>query len=283
MSPHPDEHSRRHFLALMGGVGLTPLLSTLRSGEFPAPASDVTVLTGATVIDGTGAPARADQTIVLVGDRIASVGGPGPIPPVLGDPRRRPARQVRHPGPCDMHTHGGTDELFDIPLHIANGVTTVREMWGFPETHAVRDRIESGQLLGPHFTIASNLIDGPNSIWAPFATEVVTAEEGRQAARDAKAADADFIKIYSFLGQEAFGGLRSEARRLRIPVAGHAPARLRVPMLIDAGMRSFEHLYGMPIATSTLEDEYLKQLNETPLDPAFLVVPPSRPPRVDEP
>ena len=100
---------------------------------------------------------------------------------------------------------------------------------------------------------------------------MVTAEEGRQAARDAKAANADFIKIYSFLGQEAFDGLRAEARRLHIPVAGHAPARLPVPKLIDARMRSFEHLYGMPMATSTLEEEYLQQLNETALDPAILL------------
>ncbi len=36
-------------------------------------------------------------------------------------------------------------------------------MWGY-ETHAVHDPIESGQLLGPRFTIASNLIDGPDSV-----------------------------------------------------------------------------------------------------------------------
>jgi imidazolonepropionase-like amidohydrolase len=263
-----DEYSRRQFLTWLGGVSLVPLLGPFLSAESAWASGHITVLTGATVIDGTGAPARGDQAVVLVGERIAWVGPRSQLPPTDGARVIELSGKYVMPGLCDMHTHFGFDELLTIPLHIANGVTSVREMWGFPEIHAVRNRINSGQLLGPHFTIASNIIDGAHSIWAPDATEVVTAEEGRQAARDAKDAGADFIKIYSFLREEAFRGLNDEARRLGIPVAGHAPAPLSVRMLTHAGMRSFEHLYGMPMATSTYEQKYLKQLNDTPVDPA---------------
>jgi hypothetical protein len=166
------------------------------------------------------------------------------------------------PGLWDMHTHDGVSDRIAIPLHIANGVTSVREMWGLPQTHAVRERIERGQLVGPRFTIASNLIDGAQSVWAPRATEAVSAADGRAAARAAKQANADFVKVYSYLGQEAFYALADEAGRLGLPLAGHQPIRLPGRDVLTAGMRSFEHLFSMPTATSVHETRILQRLND---------------------
>jgi imidazolonepropionase-like amidohydrolase len=228
--------------------------------------ANVMVLTNVTVIDGTGAPARHNVTLVLVGDRIAWIGHA--VPPVTGARVIDLRGKYVVPGLWDMHTHFGFDDKITVPLHIANGVTSVREMWGLPEIRAVRDRIERGELLGPRFTISSSIIDGANSVWAPDSTEVVTAEQARAAVRAAKAEDADFIKIYTYLEREAFFALVDEARRVGLAFAGHHPARLRVREVADAGMRSFEHLYSLPIATSRRENEIQRLLNTTPVDPA---------------
>ncbi len=245
-------YDRRDFLQWLALAGLSGLA---------AHGTDVTVLSGVTLIDGTGTPAKRDMTLVLSGDRIAWIGRRPGLPHTMRG-------KFVIPGLWDMHTHYGFDDRIVVPLHVANGVTSIREMWGFPQIHDVRDRIEAGQLLGPRMTIASSLIDGPPSVWAPDATEVQTAAQARAAVRLAAASRADFLKIYSYLGREAFDALVDEARAVGLPVAGHHPARLRLREVSDAGMRSFEHLYGMPTATSTVEDQIQRQLNDTPVDPA---------------
>lgn len=176
------------------------------------------------------------------------------------------------PGLWDMHTHYGFSEDIFIPLYIANGVTGIREMWGYPEIHATHAKIESGQLLGPRMIIASSIIDGPYSVWEsevpPSATVVSTDAEARAAVHQAKAEGADFLKVYSYLSRECIAAIADEGRRLGLPVAGHLPWRLPAIETNELGLRCFEHLYGMPLATSSREDEILRQLAETPIDPA---------------
>src|SRR5262245_30179852 len=117
-----DSQSRRRFLRWLAMVGAA-IPAVLRSAAEAA--TDITVLTHVTVIDGTGAPPRHNVTIVLVGDWIAWIGH--------GTPPSDGARIVdlrgRYviPGLWDMHTHFGFDDKITVPLHIANGVTGVRE------------------------------------------------------------------------------------------------------------------------------------------------------------
>lgn len=270
------ENSRREFLRWLSvsGAGVVAaggvLPAAFASAAQADPATDITVLKHATVIDGTDRPARRDVTIVLVGDHIAYVGEPHAAAVPHGARVVDARGKFVIPGLWDMHTHFALSEDIFIPLYIANGVTGIREMWGYPEIHATHQKIESGQLLGPRMVIASNIIDGPNSVWGggiPAATEVSTEAEARQAVRQAKADGADFVKVYSYLNAESIAAITDEGRRLGLPVAGHLPWRLPGGATSDAGVRCFEHLYGMPIATSTQEDTILRQLADTPIDP----------------
>ncbi|WP_051793403.1 amidohydrolase family protein [Kibdelosporangium aridum] len=138
---------------------------------------------------------------------------------------------------------------------------------GFPGAAPGAGPDQPWGILGPRFTIASALIDGQYSLW-PTATKVVTAEEARAAVRTAKAENADFIKIYSFLLPEAFHALNDEARKVGLRIAGHQPVRIPVREVIAAGMRSYEHMYQMPLATSRDEDALLRRIVNTPIDPA---------------
>jgi hypothetical protein len=136
------------------------------------------VLHRITVIDATGAPARQDMTVVIVGDRISGL-DPADNARVPKDARVVDATgKFLIPGLWDMHVHWGQKDY--LPLFIANGVTGVRVMAGQPLHQRWRKEIEGGTLLGPRMTIASTIVDGPKPWW-PNSIAVGSEAEARQA------------------------------------------------------------------------------------------------------
>ncbi|WP_394620375.1 amidohydrolase family protein [Lentzea sp. JNUCC 0626] len=221
------------------------------------------MLRGATLIDGTGRAPVPDSTVVLAGDRILAAGRLREIP--RGVTVIDVTGKFVIPGLWDLHTHATYFETTLAPLHVVHGVTGIREMWGMPETHDTRRRIESGEVLGPRMIIASAIVDGPGAIW-PGADIVSTPEQARAAVRRAKDGGADFVKVYSFLSPECYTAIADEARRLRIPFAGHIPAR--VPVQNALAQHTHEHLYNLFTSTSDNADALYGQLNALPDDPA---------------
>ncbi len=265
------EANRRDFLRWLAtaGAGLAAagVAPALFAQEAAAAGTDVVVVLGATVVDGTDAPARPNSAVVLVGDRIAWVG------PAAELPHRAGARIVdgrgRYliPGLWDMHAHGIDYEKLWPPLFLANGVTGIREMQGYDENRATRDKIVRGELLGPRVVLASSILDGPVSLLGPPITQVATPEEGRAAVRTAVEQGSDFVKVYFYLPKDVFLAIADECRRVGLPFAGHWPYRLRQVEAARAGQRTFEHLFGLFIATSRRRDEFLARLDATPFDP----------------
>jgi hypothetical protein len=266
------EANRRDFLRWLAvaGAGLAAagIAPAVFAQEAAAAGADVVVVLGATVVDGTDGPPAPDSAVVLVGDRIAWAGPAADLPPLTGvrvvDGRGR----YLVPGLWDLHTHGLDYEAIFPPLYLANGVTGIREMWGYAENRAARDKIVRGELAGPRAVMGSSIIDGPVSLLGPPVTKVATAGEARAAVRTAEAEGADFVKVYSYLGAEAYDAIVDECRRVGLPFAGHWPYRVPQPAASDAGQRSFEHLFGVPAYTSARRDEILATLAATPFDPA---------------
>ncbi|HKZ81185.1 MAG TPA: amidohydrolase family protein [Pyrinomonadaceae bacterium] len=93
------------------------------------PQTRALVLTHVTVIDMTGAPAKADMTVVITGSRITAVGKVGQARPPLGAQIVDANGMFLIPGLWDMHVHF-TEIERSFPLFIANGVTGVRNMGG---------------------------------------------------------------------------------------------------------------------------------------------------------
>ncbi|WP_020667306.1 amidohydrolase family protein [Amycolatopsis nigrescens] len=265
------EFDRRAFLAWLGsGVfGSGVFGATVLSGGRTAAAglTGVTVLTHATVIDGTGAPPRPDTTVVLSGDRILAVGRPPETPAMAGVRVLDLTGRFVIPGLWDLHAHESTLERTFPPMHLVHGVTGIREMQGFPATHEVRSRIESGALDGPRMVIASNIIDGPNSR-VPGSTRVTTPAEARAAVRQARLERADFVKVYSFFEREGYLAVAEEAKRQGIPFAGHNPSLFSVQEVADRGQHSIEHMYGLHLATSSRMPELYRQIAAMSGDPA---------------
>lgn len=269
-----SEASRRTFLSWLSKSGLA-LAAVGATGAWPTAAvaerSGVLVFTNATLIDGTGAGPRPGTTIVVAGNRIAAVGRHGIAPPAGTRVVDLRGKYVL-PGLWEMHAHTIGIERVLAPSFIVNGVTTVREMWGTPHVRRVRERIVSGELLGPRQVLASNIVDGPNSWLAGFEgnqpIQVRTVAEARAAVRQAKRDKADFVKLYSLLRRDTFVAAAEEAKRLGLPIAGHVPDRLSVVLGSDLGMRSQEHLYALYVDVSSARDEIRRTIENTPDDPA---------------
>lgn len=238
---------------------LIALAGPSRTQEKAAVTTRPIAITHVTVIDATGAPAKADTTVVITDGRISSIGPSAQLKTPEAAQIVDATGKFLIPGLWDMHVHWYLERY--LPLFIANGVTGVRQMWGVPLHQQWRDRIERGELVGPRMVIASKIVDGPKPIW-PGSTTASDENQGREAVVEAKRTGADFIKVYSLLPREAFLGIADEAKKQGISFAGHVPLSVALSEASDMGMKSVEHLTGVFSACSSREDELLKAARE---------------------
>lgn len=182
-----------------------------------------------------------DQTVVVRGDRIAWTGPANAARLPAGALRIDARGQYLLPAFADMHIHLGRRE--DLLTYIANGVTTVRNMWGTPRDLAWRDSINAGTLLGPRIVTAGSILDGePPSV--PQMTVLTDTIQARIEVERQAAAGYDFIKVYNSLPSTVYGVIVRTAHEHRLPVAGHVPFAVGIYRALAARQRSIEHLRG---------------------------------------
>ena len=201
------------------------------------------------------------MTVLIAGNRITDLGKTRNTKTPKDVQGNRCYREVLIPGLWDMHVHPHGEQ--DLPLFLANGVTGIRIMWGYPEFLEWRKEIDAGRLLAPHLWIASPIIDGPKPFW-PGSVSVGSEAAARQAVDIAKASGADFVKVYTFFRAKEYFAIADEARKQGIPFEGHVPMAVSAQEASNAGQKSFEHLTGILPACST-ESEKLNQAAEADL------------------
>ena len=86
-------------------LGAVPEEINARSKEFIRVSSPVVALEHATVIDGTGVPAKQDQTILIAGGRIAALGPSSSVDIPASAERVNVAGYTALPGLVGMHDH----------------------------------------------------------------------------------------------------------------------------------------------------------------------------------
>jgi imidazolonepropionase-like amidohydrolase len=220
--------------------------TTLAAPPDAVPAAETLAIEHITVLPMTraGKPI-ADATVLIRNGRIEAIVSAAGKPPGA-DYRRVDGRgKWLMPGLTDMHTHIENVRMLrlvlkspDIPAsairnddvfapYLANGVVQVLDLQAMSETIGQRIEVDAGRVLGPHI-VAAAMIDGPDPLWPVGMTRVAaTAQDGRQAVRDAAAEGYDVIKVYSRLSLDTFSAIVDEARRLKMPVVGHLPERER--------------------------------------------------------
>lgn len=163
------------------------------------------------------------------------------------------------PGLADMHIHMvGANNLpndNDMTLYVANGVTTVREMWGQGASLRQKQR-NAIDLLGPTVYAASPGLDGPGGPWAAATPPIGSPEQARQTVAQHVAAGYDFIKVYNLLAPEVYDAIVDEAAIHGIKVIGHVPSQVPLERAVEAGQYSMEHLIGYGRLASTAGSRY---------------------------
>ena len=248
------------------------MVSVLTPAQLREPGLTSIALMHVTVIDGTGAPPRPDMTVLIVGYRIAEIAKSNTISVPRFARTIDATGSFLIPGLWDMHAHPDDPELWPVnpprqekekllTLLIANGVTGIRDMGGdLRLLQEWRARVGNGTILGPHIYACGPLLDGPKPMW-PGSVAISTAEQGRQAVRDLKKQRADFVKVYSLLPRDAYFAIADEAKKLKIPFAGHVPDSVTPEEASDAGQASEEHLLQIVEACSD-RDAIKKRLDE---------------------
>lgn len=145
------------------------------------------------------------------------------------------------PGLADMHVHAWSEN--DLLLFIANGITTIRNMWGSPMHLRWKELIANGELLSPSLITAGPLLDGPEPIWEGSVV-IETPEQAAKEVAAQKQAGYDFIKVYNKLSREVFDAILAAAKEQDIPVAGHVPYAVELEHVLESGMAANEHLTG---------------------------------------
>jgi len=251
----------RRTLLVVVAVLFVPAATSPRAGDVPrriARAGTIAFV-HANVIPMDAERVMADQTVIVAHGEIAAIGAAStveiPDDAIVVDARGK----YLLPAFCDMHVHlvGEAWNMMlppeerlasdDVPWerflfpYVANGVTTVQDLFGPPETIGLRARIASGAVLGPRLILA-RMIDAPKKAWPPpLGVWVATPEEASEAVRRAKKDGYDKIKVYSFLDEASYDAIVATAKELGMDVIGHIPMAISVEHALDAGQKLIAH------------------------------------------
>jgi imidazolonepropionase-like amidohydrolase len=153
------------------------------------------------------------------------------------------------PGFADMHLHlppdpgpegdhDGKGAKRALHLLLAHGVTTVRGLAGHPAHPVLRDKVESGALLGPMLYVAGPALHVGSTKSPEQARSMVTAQ------RDA---GFDLVKSHHLVDVAVYDAAQTAAREVGLPVAGHVATEIGLERAIAANQQ-IEHLDGFVAA-----------------------------------
>ena len=205
---------------------------------------DAIVFHDVSILDVEAGTVLPDRTVVVEGEEILWVGPAAEARLPEGATVVGGKGRLLLPGLADMHVHM---DPADVPLFLANGVTTVREMNGSQTHLSLRDSIERGQVLGPRMFVASTLLAGVSQRWRHLLVPDAAAAE--RTAHELKEQGYDFLKVYDSLSRPAYAALAEASGALGLPLVGHVPEEVGLERVLDAGQRSIEHVEQIAYAT----------------------------------
>ena len=191
------------------------------------------VLAHVRVIDGTGAAALEDRTIVITGGKIQSVESSAAAK-VPSDAKvlDLTGRTVL-PGLVGMHNHlffpmGGSPPMYSdmgtsFPrLYLALGVTTIRTTGSVaPYTDLeIKRLIDSGRMIGPRMHVTSPYLEGAGT-FTPVMHQLTGADDARRMVNFWADAGATSFKAYMNITRDELRAAIEEAHKRGLKVTGH--------------------------------------------------------------
>jgi Amidohydrolase family len=259
-------HTRPQGLALLAaGVLAVPAAGAepADSAWYLSVRAPVLALRHVEIIDGTGAAARTDQTLVIVNGRISAVGPAAGTAIPDGALVRDYAGYAVLPGLVGLHNHlfytasremqrnapAGLEPGFvvnEVPytaprLYLAAGVTTLRTTGSIePYTDLkVRSRIEAGAMPGPHLDLTAPYLEGRGTFFAQM-HELAGPEEAGRFVDYWAATGMTSFKAYMNITRAELAAAVAAAHRHGLRITGHL-CSVSWPEAIAAGIDDLEH------------------------------------------
>jgi imidazolonepropionase-like amidohydrolase len=183
------------------------------------------------VIDGTGAAAREDQTVLIRGGKIEAVGNASPASVPSGTKILDLKGYSVIPGLVGMHEHmfypirGGNfaDMGFSFPrLYLAAGVTTIRT-GGSIEPYSdlsLKKDIDAGKMPGPKMHVTGPYLEGPGS-WAYQLHQLTGPDDATRTVNYWLDEGVDNFKAYMFITPADLSAAVAAAHKRGAKVTGH--------------------------------------------------------------
>ncbi len=211
------------------GAQARPSVSAAVS-EYVRVDAPVVALTHVRLMDGTGAPARDDQTVVIDGTRIAAVGPSASMQVPAGATVIDLTGHTVTPGFVGLHEHTyfnqgsrTTQMTFSGPMaYLALGITTARtagSMFPYQELNMKR-AIDRGDLAGPRLHITGPYLNGTAGAQS-MNRGVGSQEEARRVVKYWAEEGATWLKLQGSLTRTIAGAIIDEAHKHGMRVTGH--------------------------------------------------------------
>ncbi len=217
--------------------------------EFVSVSAPVVALIHVQVLDGTGAPAQMDQTILLRDGRIAAIGPSSSLTIPAEATRMDLTGHTVIPGIAGLHDHtfyttgaGRRSQLnFSAPrLYLGSGVTTIRttgSITPYAEI-SIKAQVEKGTAIGPRMFISGPYITGPDQVVERI--HVTTPEDARRVVKYWYEEGATWFKLYTMITRREAAAAIQEAHRLGVKVTGHL-CSIGFKEAADLGIDAVEH------------------------------------------
>ncbi len=204
------------------------------------------------IIDGTGGPAREDQSIVIESGRITYVGPASSRPDLAGGKALDLTGRTVFPGLVGMHEHlftmaptfspGGVEQsvLFSR-MYLASGVTTIRTAGSMaPEQDlALKQKIDRREIAGPEVYPTAPYLEGkPPSF--NLMQGLANAEEARQSVAHWADRGMTSFKAYMMITPEELRAAVAEAHGRGLKITGHL-CTIGFNEAADLGIDNLEH------------------------------------------
>lgn len=149
------------------------------------------------------------------------------------------ANRIVLPGLFDMHGH---ISRWEGPLHLAAGVTTLRDMGNDNATlQLMMDEINSDLLLAPTI-VPTGFLEGESAFSARNGFVISTLSEAKHAIDWYAAHGYPQLKIYNSFPKEILKDTVTYAHSRGLRVSGHVPAFLKAEDAIAAGFDEIQHI-----------------------------------------
>ncbi len=231
--------------------------------QFVTTSAPVIALVRARVIDGTGAPAKVGQTIIIERGVIRALGDSGSVPIPAGAQVMDLTGRSVMPGLVMVHEHmfypsgGGSiynEQGFSFPrLYLAGGVTTARtggNMAGYADLELKR-AIDEGRAVGPALDVTAPYLNGPGlPIYQVHA--LTGPADARQMVAHWADRGATSFKAYMQIRRGELRAAVAEAHRRKLKVTGHL-CSVTFREAASIGIDNLEH--GLVVASDFVKDK----------------------------